>query len=78
MSLTSIRNLLKGFVIFKNNGTAVNSVDRKNLNLIPGSANITISAVDNPGSNQVDVTIDTAGGGGGLTHPQVLARTLGA
>ena len=78
MSLTSIRNLLKGFVILKNNRTAANTVDRKNLNLIPGT-NVTITAVDNPGSDQVDVTINSSGGGGGgLTHPQVLARTLGS
>jgi hypothetical protein len=60
MSLTAIKNFLKGFVIFKNNGTAVNSVDRRNLNLIPGT-NVTISAVDNPGSNQVDVTVNSSG-----------------
>jgi hypothetical protein len=66
MSLTAIKNLLKGFVIFKNNGTAVNSVDRRNLNIIPGT-NISVSAVDNSGSNQVDVTINATGGSGTVT-----------
>ena len=66
MSLTAIKNLLKGFVIFKNNGTAVNSVDRRNLNIIPGT-NISVSALDNSGSNQVDVTINATGGSGTVT-----------
>lgn len=60
MSLTSIRNLLKGFVIFKNNGTAVNSVDRKNLNFIPGTG-ITITTADDSLNNEVDVTINSTG-----------------
>ena len=72
MSLTSIRNLLKGFVIFKNNGTAVNSVDRKNLNFIPGT-NITITAVDNSGTDAVDVTVNSTASGG-LTVNQVMAH----
>ena len=72
MSLTAIRNLLKGFVIFKNNGSTINSTDRKNLNFIPGT-NITITAIDNPGSDQVDVTID-ASGGGGVTINIVMAH----
>ena len=61
MSLTAIRNLLKGFVILKNNGSAVNSIDRKNLNIIPGT-NISLTAVDNSLFDQVDVTINATGG----------------
>lgn len=70
MPFTSIRNLLKGFVIFKNNGSAVNSVDRKNLNFIPGTG-ITITAVDNSGSDQVDVTVNSTSTG--PTVNQVMA-----
>lgn len=71
MSLTSIRNLLKGFVIFKNNSVAVNSVDRKNLNFIPGT-NITITTADNSGTDSVDVTVNSTSGG--LTVNQVMAH----
>jgi hypothetical protein len=47
----------RGAVPFSVNGTAV--ATEPGLNLIPGS-NITITAVDNPGSNRVDYTISSA------------------
>jgi len=37
---------------------------RPELNLISGT-NVTVAAVDNPGANRVDVTINSTGGGGG-------------
>lgn len=40
--------------------------NRQHLNLIPGS-NVSITAVDNPGSSRVDVTLAAAGGLSGLT-----------
>lgn len=58
MALTAIRNLLKGFVIFENNGTPVNTTDRRSLNFIPGTE-ISITAVDDPVNDEVDVTINS-------------------
>jgi hypothetical protein len=72
MSLTAIRNLLKGFVTLKNNGTTINNVDRTGINLIPGT-NITITTTDDPINNEVDVTINSTGGGS-LTINQVMAH----
>lgn len=42
-------------------GVAVGT--RPVINLIPGSANLSITAADNPGAGRVDVTLDVAGSG---------------
>jgi hypothetical protein len=59
------------------NGTA--SAVRAGLNLIAGS-NVTITAVDNPGANRTDVTIQAVGsGGGGITvAPPYFSDSLNA
>jgi len=44
-----------------NNGSLVGS--RRNINLIPGT-NVTYTVTDNSGSDRVDVTINSSGGGG--------------
>jgi len=60
----------------RNTGADVGS--RRRLNFIEGT-NVTLTVTDDGANEEVDITIAaTGGGGGGLTHPQVLARGLGA
>jgi hypothetical protein len=51
-----------GIIDIYNNGTLIGS--RGGINLIAGS-NVTINQTDDPGNDQVDVTISATGGGGG-------------
>lgn len=51
---------------FYGNSALVNAAGRLGINLIPG-ANVTITPVDNPGSNRVDYTIASTGGGTSTT-----------
>lgn len=61
--------------VSKNSGATIGT--RRRLNLIEGT-NITLTVVDDVGNEEVDVTIDSAGGSG-LTHPQVMSRvSMGA
>jgi len=53
------------------NGSAVGA--RRGYNLIEGS-NVTLTIVDNSGSDRVDITIASTGGAGGLTQDQMLNR----
>jgi|JI10StandDraft_1071094.scaffolds.fasta_scaffold103279_5 hypothetical protein len=55
------------------NGTSVGV--RREINFIEGT-NVTLNVSDNAGSERVDVTINSSGGGSGLTHPQVVSRVL--
>lgn len=57
--------------VSKNSGATVGT--RRRLNLIEGS-NITLTIADDPGNEEVDVTIAASGGGGGLSEAEVLAR----
>jgi hypothetical protein len=55
--------LVEGIKVAKN-GTLVG--EESKINFIEGT-NITITAVDDPANNKVDVTINASGGGGGVT-----------
>jgi len=52
----------------KKNGVLVGA--RRAMNLIEGS-NTTLTMTDNSGTDSVDITIDSAGGGSGLTQAQI-------
>ncbi len=59
----------------KNSGAIVGH--RRQLNLIEGTG-ATLTVADDAATGEIDVMIAADGGGSGLSHPQVLARTLGA
>jgi hypothetical protein len=65
----------KAKVGVKNNGAAVGT--RRHINFIPGT-NITYTITDDAGNDEVDVTINSSGGGGGsgLSHAQVMSRAF--
>lgn len=73
VTIAAAGDAIDSITIRKNTGADVGT--RPRLNLIEGT-NITLTVVDDAGSNEVDITIDSSGGGGAAD--ETLFWTLAA